>query len=272
MHHASVGSRAVIVGAELVSWSAVLTLREAGCRTVLMTTEYSKSESYAAFRIPGRIGLRVPVATRTRIVRINGRDRVESVEIEDLDTGQRRIVACDTVVTTGDWIPDHELARSAHLDMDPATAGPKVDMSLATSGTGVFAIGNLVHPVDTADGAAIDGRHVVHAVRQLLLAGSQPQPGLELTADAPLRWVTPQILRPSGGLPARSRLLLWCDEFNNFPRVMAHQDGKRLKALTLPWPATPGRIFRVPFSLVARADPSGGPVHISLAGHRQEKA
>ncbi len=34
VQHAPVGRRAVIVGAELVSWSAVLTLREAGCATV----------------------------------------------------------------------------------------------------------------------------------------------------------------------------------------------------------------------------------------------
>src|SRR6476660_6956543 len=33
LHHGHVGSRALIVGAELVSWSAVLTLREAGCAT-----------------------------------------------------------------------------------------------------------------------------------------------------------------------------------------------------------------------------------------------
>src|SRR4051812_25375022 len=36
LHHGKVGSRALIVGAELVSWSAVLTLREAGCTTVGM--------------------------------------------------------------------------------------------------------------------------------------------------------------------------------------------------------------------------------------------
>ena len=34
------GGTAVVVGAELVSWSAVLTLRDAGCRPVLMTTEH----------------------------------------------------------------------------------------------------------------------------------------------------------------------------------------------------------------------------------------
>ena len=75
-HHAEVGSRAVVVGAELVSWSAVMTLREAHCATVAMTTTYPRSEAYAAFRLVGRRLLQGPVLTRTEVVAIEGRDRV----------------------------------------------------------------------------------------------------------------------------------------------------------------------------------------------------
>ncbi|MGW4796200.1 NAD(P)/FAD-dependent oxidoreductase, partial [Nonomuraea sp. NPDC004297] len=164
LHHRPVGRRAVIVGAELVSWSAVLTLHEAGCRTVLMTSQYARPEAYAAFGVPGRLAFGVLVRPRTRVVAINGRGRVTSVDIEHLDTGRRRRVPCDTVITTGDWIPDHELARTGGLEMDAATLGPRVDTALATSLPGVFAAGNLLHPVDTADVAALDGRHVAAAV------------------------------------------------------------------------------------------------------------
>ena len=52
VQHRPVGERAVVVGSELVSWSAVLTLREAGCATALMTTEHDRPESYAAFTVP----------------------------------------------------------------------------------------------------------------------------------------------------------------------------------------------------------------------------
>ncbi len=168
LSHARVGSSAVVVGAELVSWSAVLTLREAGCATVAMTSTYPRGEAYAAFRAVGRLGLRVPVRTRTRVVRINGKHRVESVTVEHLDTRRRTTIPCDTVVTTGDWIPDNELARLGALDLDPGTRGPVVDSALRTTTAGVFAVGNLVHPVDTADAAALDGRHVASTVRTWL--------------------------------------------------------------------------------------------------------
>ena len=53
---------------------------------------------------------------------------------------------------TGDWIPDHELARRAGLAMDPGTRGPVIDTTLETSAAGVFAAGNLVHAAEPAGG------------------------------------------------------------------------------------------------------------------------
>ncbi|MEV4516745.1 FAD-dependent oxidoreductase [Dactylosporangium sp. NPDC049525] len=266
LYHRDVGRRAVIVGAELVSWSAVLTLRHAGCRPVVMTT----ADAHATLRVAGRVALDVPVLTRTRLVAVNGHGRVTSVDVEDLRTGRRRRVPCDTVVLTGDWIPEHELARTGGLVLDPGTRGPRVDTALATSRPGVFAAGNLLHPVDTADLAALDGRHVAPAVLDHLSGvgsdGVPPAaaPHVELRCAAPLRWIAPQLVRPGGPAPVRGRLQLWCDEFRRLPHVVAVQDGRRIGSARLPWPAAPGRVFRVPFTLVAGADPAGGPVTVAL--------
>ncbi|BBY26036.1 NAD(P)/FAD-dependent oxidoreductase [Mycolicibacterium sediminis] len=260
-----VGRRAVIVGAELVSYSAVLTLKHVGCETALMMTTYPSPESYAAFTLAGRSPfLGVDVATRTRVARIIGRPALRAVEIEHLDTGRRRIVDCDTLILTGDWIPDNELARSAGLDMDPGTSGPLTDTALRTNRTGVFAIGNLLHPVDTADVAALDGRHVVTAVREFLGGAPTPVAGVRLLAAAPLRWITPGILRPGDDAPARRRLLLWTDSLVRIPRVVARQDGREVGRRTLPWAASPGRVFRVPAGILDGVDPTGGPVTVSL--------
>ncbi|MGW7518976.1 NAD(P)/FAD-dependent oxidoreductase [Streptomyces sp. NPDC054796] len=277
LHGRRPGHRAVVVGAEAVGWSAVLTLRAAGCRTALMTTHQPTPESYGAFTFAGRALLRVPVATRTRVTRVIGRGRLSAVEIEHTGSGARRTVDCDTLVLTGDWIPDHELAREAGLDLDPGTKGPLVDTALRTSRPGVFAAGNVLHPVDTADVAALDGRHAADRVTEWL-AGAEGGPwdgdgdassgntGVPVLADAPFRWVAPGLLRPGDPAPPRGHLLLWTGESARFPRVVARQDGRVLARHRSPWPAAPGRVFRVPWRLLAGHDPDGGPVHVGLEG------
>jgi hypothetical protein len=168
------------------------------------------------------------------------------------------------VVLTGDWIPDHELARAAGLDIDAGTLGPVVDTALRTSRPGVFAIGNLLHPVDTADIAALDGRHVAEHVRDYLNGRRPSTEGVHIHADAPLRWVAPNLLRPGDPMPARRRLLLWTDALVRVPTVVATQSGRVIGRKTLPWPASPGRVFRVPSSILRNVDASGGPVTLSL--------
>ncbi|MFC9553529.1 NAD(P)/FAD-dependent oxidoreductase [Rhodococcus sp. NPDC056960] len=265
LHHRKVGKRAVVVGGELVSWSAVLTLKHAGCSTALMTTTYPSPESYALFNLAGKSPvLGVDVATRTRVTNIIGKPALRAVEIENIDTGERRTVDCDTLVLTGDWIPDHELARTTGLEMDSKTKGPLVDTALRTSRDGVFAVGNLLHPVDTADIAALDGRHVAASVRSYLGGRPPLHDGVRILADAPLRWIAPGLLRPGDTAPARNRLLLWTDTLVRIPKIVVRQDGKIIARRTLPWPASPGRVFRVPSSVLDKADSRGGPVTVSL--------
>jgi thioredoxin reductase len=266
LHHRPVGERAVVVGGELVSWSAVVTLREAGCKTVLLVSRYPNVESYAAFNLFGRAALRVPVATGTKVTRVLGSPRLEGLELEDLKTGERRNVDCDTAVFTGDWIPDHELLRAAGIDLDPGTLGPVVDAGLRTSRPGVFAVGNLVHPVDTADVAALDGKHVADQVVNYVTDERWCDPvGTRIVGDPPLRWVAPNLLRPEDPAPSRNRLLAWTDAFRLRPRVTVVQDGTVLARRTLPWPAAPGRVFRIPASMLDAVNPAGGDIHIQVS-------
>ena len=265
LQHRAAGTRAVIVGAELVSWSAVLTLRAAGCVAALMTSEYARPESYAAVTAAGRLGLRVPVARHTRVTRVIGRDRVRAVELLNLGDGRRRTFECDTVVFTGSWIPDHELARLRGLEIDPGHKGPVVDCALRTSAAGIFGAGNLLHPVDTADAAALDGRHVARQVRRYLDQDEAPGPAVRLRAEQPFTWVAPGMIRPGDPAPARGRALLWACEHRPFPRVTLRQGDRVIARRRVPWPVAPGRVFHLPWDLFSQVTPEAGDVVIGLS-------
>ena len=263
LHHQPPGTRAVIVGAELVSWSAAMTLREARCATVLMTTVHPTPEAYAALTIPGRLALGIPLHTRTRVTRILGRGRVTAVEIEHLDTRARRVISCDTVIFTGDWIPDNELARAAGLPIDPGSLAPLTDTRQTTVAPGVFAIGNLAHPVDTADVAALDGRsvatHVLAHLRHQLSGASGPR----ITPGTNLKWISPGILDPAT-TPPRKRLLCWPRLHITIPTVTITQNRQPVAQRRLPWPASPGRIFRIPASMLDHVHRDRGEITVDI--------
>jgi len=264
LEHLPVGTRAVIVGSELVSWSAVLTLRTAGVKPVALVTESQRPQSYAAFTYPGQVAFGTPVIKGVRVSRVIGHGRVTGVEIERIATRERTVIACDTVVFTGDWIPDHELVRAAGIGLDADTLGPRVDAGLRTDRDGVFAAGNVIHPVDTADIAALDGEHVATAVLDYLRHAPLPEVAAEIVADAPFRWAAPSVVRAGDREAARGRLLLWPDAYVPIPTVVARQGGRVIGRARVLWPAAPGRVFRAPWSLVAGAVPGAGEVRIGL--------
>ncbi|MBK8418747.1 FAD-dependent oxidoreductase [Candidatus Villigracilis saccharophilus] len=169
--HLAVGKRAVIVGAELVSLSALMTLQHAGVQCVMMTTEEKSHQIEFPYIVMkwavADILTRTPILANTRISNIFGHKRVEAIELTD-SNGQTQQVECDTVIFTGNWIPENEMARLGGLSIDPLTRGPKIDASFHSSVSGVFAAGNLLRGVETADHCAIEGMKAGRAIAMYL--------------------------------------------------------------------------------------------------------
>jgi thioredoxin reductase len=259
------GGRAVVVGAEHVSFSALLTLAHGGARAAAMVTEHPHHQTFAAFRAGAALRFRAPLLTRTRLAAIHGPRRVESVELTNLDTGEGSELPCDLVVFTADWIPDHELAVLAGVALDPATRGPAVDPALRTSRPGLFAAGNLLHGAETADVAALSGRHVAAGVLRYLEGEDWPEARVPIRCEAPLGWISPSEISASSGPPPRGRFLLRAREALAAPRVELAQNGRRL------WRGRqrrlgPGRSAALPCGWTADVDVSGEPVVARIAG------
>jgi thioredoxin reductase len=262
-HGRKVGRRAVVVGAEHVSFSATATLAHGGASVAALVTELPRHQSLALFKLGAAVRYRAPVLTRTAVTAIHGRDRVEEVELTDLGSGAVRSEPCDLVVFTADWIPDHELAVMAGCELEPGTLGPRVDSGLRTTVPGVFAAGNLVHPAETADVAALDGRHVAADVEAFLRGNSEWPVQVPVLASPPLQWVAPNLISPGGRLPPRERFLLRSAEFVRRPAVEVRQGATTL------WRGRvrrlgPGRSGGIPATWSRLVDAGGGPVTVRV--------
>lgn len=262
LRHQRVGRRALIVGAEHVSYSAALTLRHAGAEVRALLTALPRQQSYTAFHLGMRLGYGVPVLTGHAVTAVLGHGRVRGVRVRRPD-GTEAEIACDTVVFTGDWIPDHELARRAGLEIDPGTRGPAVTADLATSAPGVFAAGNLVHPVETADNVALSGRAAARSVLAYLDDPAPPPPGAVAVHPAgAVRWAAPNRLHPATRVP-RDRLIIWAATVAEHPHIEIRQAGRVLWSARRHRPLVPGSPYHLPTRWLPDVEPYAGPVEIT---------
>lgn len=99
----------------------------------------------------------IPLHLSTTVTRVIGHDRVEAVEVSQVDEslapipGTERVVPCDTLLLSVGLIPENELSVGAGVELDPRTRGAVVDQSLQTGVPGIFACGNVLHVHDLAD-------------------------------------------------------------------------------------------------------------------------
>ncbi|MEP3427831.1 MAG: FAD/NAD(P)-binding oxidoreductase [Roseibium sp.] len=190
--------RPIVVGTELVAFSALMTCQHAGIRPVAMIeSEQSATARWPCALYPRLMG--VKLLTSTNLLEIKGNEKVESVVVVGPDEHRRKI-DCDGVILTGKFTPESALARCGHLDVDPATGGPVVDQWGRCSDPSYFTTGNLLRPVETAGRSWAEGRQTGQWVAQDL-AGDLPKPAKSLSIvirDSRLKYAMPQLIRQNG--------------------------------------------------------------------------
>ena len=121
----------------------------------------------------------IPLKLSHTVVDIKGKERVESVTLAKVDENRRPIpgteeeYTCDTLLLSVGLIPENELSRGMGVEMNPVTNGPRVNESLETNLSGVFACGNVLHVHDLVDfvseEAALAGKHAAEYIKKKMV-------------------------------------------------------------------------------------------------------
>jgi thioredoxin reductase len=194
----------VILGTELVAFSALLTCRHAGIHPLAMVEPGPRITARKPAHWLARI-MGVPIHLKSEIATIHGRSRVTGVTLATPD-GALELPA-DGVVVSGGFRPDAALLRGSHLSVDPGSGGPIIDQWGRLSDPAYFAAGNLLRGVETAGWCWDEGRRTAHAILAAL-EGRLPMPGgAQLTLAHPaLRLAVPQVIGPGSALSPHRRL------------------------------------------------------------------
>lgn len=240
--------RPVILGTELVSFSAIMTCLHAGIKPVAMIEpNASATARWPAALYPRLKG--IPLHLKTSIRAIEGRERVERVIVE----GPSGISTIDSdgVILTGKFRPEATLFDGSYLAKDGGTGGPIVDQFGRCSDPAYFASGNLLRPVETAGWSWAEGVAVANSIRAALngtLPALSSQP-VTLKGDA-LAWVVPQHVGGEGASahdrfqlrvnrPVRGRLIA---KVGDVEYAAKRIDSRPERRITLPLPAKAGPV------------------------------
>lgn len=153
----------------------------------------------------------IPLHTSKTVTRLFGNQRLEAVEISNVDermrpiAGTEEIIACDALILSVGLIPENELAESLGVPLDGKTKGAVVDERNQTMLSGVFACGNALHVNDLVDYVSESGETAGRAAA----AFSKGQAGkarelLPVGCDETLLYVVPQKLERGASEPERT--------------------------------------------------------------------
>ncbi|HBO7544742.1 TPA: pyridine nucleotide-disulfide oxidoreductase, partial [Pseudomonas aeruginosa] len=100
-------------------------------------------------------------------------------------------------------VPESSLVRLSHLELDPASGGPRIDQFGRCSDPAYFAAGNLLRPIETAGWSFREGRRIAGLLAADLRAELPvAAPGIAIDCSGPLKLCVPQRLLadPTPGL------------------------------------------------------------------------
>ena len=148
----------------------------------------------------------IPLHLSTTVTKINGINRVESVEVAQVDAhyqpiaGTERTIPCDTLLLSIGLIPENELSRKAGVALSGVTSGPVVNNLLETSVPGIFACGNVLHVHDVVDNVTLEALEAGKSAAAFAKRHREiPGEPMEIRAEKPVRYTVPAAVN----LPAR---------------------------------------------------------------------
>ncbi|GHB21497.1 NAD(P)/FAD-dependent oxidoreductase [Salinicola rhizosphaerae] len=221
LEHRKPFEQPLIVGTELVSLSAIASCRKAGIEPVAMIEPRGRPTARWPLNLYPRLN-GIPLYVNTRLVSIEGSDRVEAAWVQSGRSGPRRI-DCDGVLLTGEFTPESALVRQSALMLDPRSQGPSVDPYGRCSDPSYFAAGNLLRPIETAGWSWREGRRVADNLATDLADGLAQEECVTINLRDPIKYCVPQRVPVSntdrdGRLqlrvtqPVKGSLRLWVGE------------------------------------------------------------
>ncbi len=184
--------KAVIIGSEVVSFSAIMTAKHAGIKIAGIVEEDPKIRSFSALKPLSEYLLKVPVHTDAKLLRINTENK-EVTGVTILKNGTEETIACDGVIFSGGFVPESSLLHKQVEGFDTRNYSLPITQHFQTMDKRYFLAGNVIRGALTAFNCFFEGKEAGKQIHASLQTDQTPVT-LPIKADAAIEWLYPSLL------------------------------------------------------------------------------
>ncbi|MEA1914543.1 MAG: FAD/NAD(P)-binding oxidoreductase, partial [Campylobacterota bacterium] len=194
MHNRSPFKKAVIIGSEIVSFSALMTAKHAGIKVQAILEEKESIDSYSILKPLTQYFLNTPVLTSTKIIKIEGTDgNIKGVTIEHNNTVET--IECDGIIFSGMFTPESSVLQESFNDFNYCNNSVFVSQDFQTTHKNIFVAGNVIRGALAAFKCYAEGEKVALSV-DASLKNTQQKTFVKIDVSKNIQWYFPSMIDP----------------------------------------------------------------------------
>ena len=192
LHERAPFKKAVIIGSESVSFSAIMTCRHAGIEVAAMIEENERIQMFAPLKPAAETLLKIPVHTGVEHIIVEGEGKnISGVTIRK--NGTETFIPCDGVIFTGAFTPEGSILQTDVPDFNLRNHSSNVTQNYQTTNPNIFVAGNALRGALTAFKCYFEGRDTARAIHASLQT-PRPLRTVPIEADEAIAWHTPSLI------------------------------------------------------------------------------
>lgn len=193
MHETAPFKNAVIVGSEVVSFSALMTAKHAGIKIKALIEEDKSINSFSILKPLCELFLRTPVKVGYELKSIDGNDKqVKSVTISK--DGIDEVIECDGVIFSGKFTPESSVLKDNFKDYNYTNNSVFVSQTFQTTNKNFFAVGNVLRGALTAFKCYFEGKKLAKYIDDSLKYEKLKPLHVKIECDDNIQWYYPSTI------------------------------------------------------------------------------
>ena len=184
--------KAVIIGSDIVAFSALMTAKKAGIKIVAMVEEQSEIKSFSLLKPAVELLKKIPIFTSAKdlIIDTEGKE-VKSVAFNTDDKSEN--IECDGVIISGNFTPESSLLQEYFKEFDLQNRSLDIRQNFQAQNENIFLAGNIIRGALSAYKCYFEGQKVAKEIARSLNS-KQSSKFIKLDVNFDVDWIYPSLV------------------------------------------------------------------------------